>query len=460
MKSLKQYLKEQTYIPMHMPGHKRNEQFSMLEGYDIDVTEITGCDDLYHPTGILKESMARAARLYQCRRSFYLVNGSTCGILAALHALSKKNKKLILARNCHKSVYRAIELLKLSPVYLYPETDENGIFGCISPKKIKTTVNAHPDAALLLLTSPTYEGVCSDISSICSIAHSYNIPVMIDAAHGAHLGFDPYFPENPIALGADIAVESLHKTLPSLTQTALLQINGPRVDDDAVLNSLSLFQTSSPSYVLMASIDSCIGLIAQEGPTLFSQWREMLHTFYSTIQLKNLKLYDCPGRDRSKIVILCGQAGISGRQCAALLRENYHIEVEMAAPAYVIALSGLGEKKENLSALKAALEEIDRSCIPCRFSVPPWPEEAFAAPQFPPEQQKLQEGAVSADTLWAYPPGIPLLLPNEVISKEVLKLIRFYQQHGVPLYSSSGIFNGNMLLYKKTGADPRETFGY
>lgn len=449
MKALKQYLKEQNYIPMHMPGHKRNERFSMLDGYEIDVTEIAGCDDLYHPTGILKEAMERAAELYRCRRSFYLVNGSTCGILAALHALCKKNKKLLVARNCHKSVYRAIELLNLSPVYLCPKTDANGIFGCISPQTIKDAVNAHPDAALLLLTCPTYEGVCSDISSICSIAHAYNIPVMTDAAHGAHLGFDSYFPKNPITLGADIAVESLHKTLPSLTQTALLHINGPRIDDTAVLHSLSLFQTSSPSYVLMSSIDSCIGLIAREGPALFSRWSEMLQDFYSTIQLKHLKLYDCPGRDRSKIVILCGQAGISGRQCAALLREKYHIETEMTAPAYVTALSGLGEKKENLSALKAALEELDGACAPGRLCVPPWPEEAFAAPQLPEKRQPLQEGAVSADALWAYPPGIPLLLPNEIISKEALELIRFYRQYDVPLYSSLGVFDGTMLLYEK-----------
>ena len=326
MKTLKQHLKEQNYIPMHMPGHKRNKEFSILDGYDIDMTEISGCDDLYHAASVLRESMSRTAELYRCRRSFYLVNGSTCGILAGIHAVCSKNSKLILARNCHKSIYHAVELLELQPVYIYPETDENGIFSAISPSQIQKAAQEHSDAALIILTSPTYEGVCSNIEEICTIAHSYNIPVMIDAAHGAHLGFDSYFPKNPIALGADIAVESLHKTMPSLTQTALLHISGPRIDEASVLQSLEVFQTSSPSYVLMASIDSCITLITEQGPILFTRWREMLEEFYSTIQLKNLKLYACPGRDKSKIVILCGQAGLSGMQCAALLRKKYHIE--------------------------------------------------------------------------------------------------------------------------------------
>ena len=447
MKTLKQHLKEQNYIPMHMPGHKRNEEFSMLDGYDIDMTEISGCDDLYHAAGVLRDSMSRTAELYRCRRSFYLVNGSTCGILAGIHAVCSKNSKLILARNCHKSIYHAVELLELQPVYIYPETDENWIFSAISPSQIQKAAQEHSDAALIILTSPTYEGVCSNIQEICTIAHSYNIPVMIDAAHGAHLGFDSYFPKNPIALGADIAVESLHKTMPSLTQTALLHISGSRIDEASVLRSLEVFQTSSPSYVLMASIDSCITLITEQGPILFTRWREMLEEFYSTIQLKNLKLYACPGRDKSKIVILCGQAGLSGMQCAALLRKKYHIEIEMAAPGYVTALSGLGEKRENLLALKAALEEIDASCSPCRFSVPPWPHEVF---QDVSSIQKMPSaGQISADYLWAYPPGIPLLLPGEILSKEALALIEFYQQYKVPLYCSGGRFNGTIPCSKE-----------
>ncbi len=445
---LKQYLKEQTLIPMHMPGHKRNERFSMLDGYDIDITEISGCDDLYHPTGILKESMLHTAQLYQCRRSFYLVNGSSCGILAAIHAVCGKNSKFIMARNCHKSIYHAAELLDLNPIYIYPKTDENGIFSSVSPAQIKKAVQEHPDAALLVLTSPTYEGVCSDIEQICKIAHFYNIPVMIDAAHGAHLGFDPYFPKNPITMGADIAVESLHKTMPSLTQTALLHINGSRIDEKAVLRSLEIFQTSSPSYVLMASIDSCIRLIEDQGSTLFTRWKKILEEFYGTIALKNLKLYTAPNRDPSKIIILCGQAGLSGMQCASLLRQKYHIEPEMAAPGYVTALSGLGEKREYLLALKAALEEIDAACSPCRFAVPPWPREIFQNTFLSPIQGIPSVGQISADYLWAYPPGIPLLLPGQVLSKDVLELIKFYQQYEIPLYCSDGLFRGTMRLMK------------
>lgn len=447
MKTLKQHLQDQTCIPMHMPGHKRNEQFSFLAGYTMDFTEIEGCDDLYHPTGILKEAMARAAALYQAAHSFYLVNGSTCGILAALHAVCPRGSKILLARNCHKSVYHAAELLGLQKIFLYPKTDENGIFKSLEPEQVQEALSKHPDAVLLLLTSPTYEGICSDIQNICTIAHSYNIPVMVDAAHGAHLGFHPYFPKNPVALGADIAVESLHKTLPCLTQTALLHVNSSYINEAAVLNSLSLFQTSSPSYVLMAAIDSCLSLLASQGPALFTAWSEMLKEFYQTIRLNHLKIFTAPGRDPSKIVILCGQAGLSGMKCAEILRRKYHIETEMAAPGYVIALSGLGEKKENLLALKAALEEMDATCRPCHFAAPPWPKEIFSVPP------KKAETTVSTGYLWAYPPGIPLLMPGQHITPAVQKLLAFYRQYNIPLFTPTGTLNAPLESIENLNTD-------
>ncbi|MBR5809679.1 MAG: aminotransferase class I/II-fold pyridoxal phosphate-dependent enzyme, partial [Clostridia bacterium] len=239
-------------IPMHMPGHKRNTALAPYLkrlGADLDITEIDGFDNLHAPCGIIYESMQKAATLRNAKSAFYLVGGTTAGILASVSAVIDDADKVIVARNCHKSVYNALELKNAETVFVMPEIDEGtGISGSILPCDIEKAIKENPDAKLVILTSPTYEGVTSDIKAICRLAHSYNIPVLVDGAHGAHLGFtDDFLPDN-ISQGADISVESLHKTLPSLTQTAVCYVNGDLVDSKRIADRLSVFQSSSPSY--------------------------------------------------------------------------------------------------------------------------------------------------------------------------------------------------------------------
>ena len=229
-----------------MPGHKRNEKFN-IPSSDIDITEIDGFDNLHCPEDIIDEMQKDIARLYGFDKSIISVNGSTCCILAAISAVSKENGTIIIARNCHKAVYNACLINKLKVEYIEPEfNNEYGCYERITQKSIDKALQKHKNACALVITSPTYEGYVSNIK--CSI------PLIIDCAHGAHFGFAPYLPDQP---KADIVIESLHKTLPALTQSAVIHINNSNLYDK-VKKYMDIFETSSPSYVIMASIDKCI----------------------------------------------------------------------------------------------------------------------------------------------------------------------------------------------------------
>jgi len=263
-KSLLQLLRENGEagrLPFHMPGHKRNtERFPHLQHLSAaeDITEIDGFDNLHGAEGILAESMHSAAELWHSDRSFFLINGSSCGILAGIRALTKRGDTVIVSRNAHKSVYHAIELCGLRPVFLMPPWDgERGMFLSLPPAAVEDALIRYPEASLVILTSPTYEGVLSDVASIARIAHGHDASLLVDEAHGAHLLGDP-FPRGAVLSGADLAVQSLHKTLPALTQTAVLHVCGTRVDRARLEHQLAVFETSSPSYLLLASMDGCV----------------------------------------------------------------------------------------------------------------------------------------------------------------------------------------------------------
>ena len=263
MKTIYNYLEEYSesdFYGMHMPGHKRNQK--MMENdlpYEIDITEIDEFDDLHHADGIIREAQERAARLYCADETHFLVNGSTVGILSAIMGVTDKQDQILVARNCHKSVYHAIYLNELKPVYVYPEYDEKtGLNGEVRVDDITLLLDKNPNIKAVMIVSPTYDGVVSDVKKIAEVAHVHKIPLIVDEAHGAHFGFHPYFPKNANENGADIVIHSVHKTLPSLTQTALLHINETSVNREKVRMYLHMLQSSSPSYVLMASIDEFI----------------------------------------------------------------------------------------------------------------------------------------------------------------------------------------------------------
>ena len=279
---LEKYATGEIY-PFHMPGHKRAGLF-FPNPYQIDITEIDGFDNLHHPEGILKDGMAHAAKVFGAKQTFYLVNGSTCGLLAAVSAAVPKRGRLLMARNCHKAVYHAAYLRELSVDYLYPQITEAGIQGAIRPDEVRLALAGEKKYDAVVITSPTYDGVVSDIEAIARIVHEHGIPLIVDEAHGAHFGFSEAFPVSAKALGADVVIQSIHKTLPAFTQTALLHLQSDRVSEAEMRKFLGIYETSSPSYIFMAGIEKCVRMLEN---------REILENinffFYGDDRLKEMR---------------------------------------------------------------------------------------------------------------------------------------------------------------------------
>ncbi len=435
-------LRETGRLPMHMPGHKRSEaRFPHLAALSAvqDITEIDGFDNLHGASGILADSMARAAALWGADRSFYLVNGSSGGLLAGIRALTRRGDTVLVTRAAHKSVYHAIELCGLRPVFLMPPVLAEGFFGSVSPAAVADALRAHPAVRLVILTSPTYEGVISDVAAIAEIAHAAGVPLLVDEAHGAHLSFSPAFPGGAVAAGADIVVQSLHKTLPSLTQTAVLHVRGRRVDTDRLAHQLAVFQTSSPSYLFLSSMDGCVRQI-EEDPLLFTEWAAAIDRFDAAVTgLRRLRIPFHDGTpaaavfayDRSKIYISTRETSLTGADLATALRAR-GIEPEMTAAEGVLAMTGAGDTAQTLARLAAAVREIDEDCaaadayeplLPLPAGIPVLTMLPETALELPWESVPLAEaaGRVSAEYVWAYPPGIPLLLPGETVSEDFLR---------------------------------------
>lgn len=460
--SLLQKLKENhnTMLPMHMPGHKRNLALSGEDGYlnalcaDCDITEIAGFDNLAQPEDVLLALKQRAAKLWKSEESFVLVNGSTGGVLAAIYGTVPVGGHVVMARNCHKSVYNGLRLVNAKVTYLLPEKDEEtGTYGVLTPKAVEAVLKEQGKVDLLVLTSPTYEGGISDVRAICEVAHGYGVPVLVDSAHGAHLGFGS-FPEGAVECGGDLVVQSLHKTLPSLTQTALLHRKGNLVNPEKLRDAVTMFQTSSPSYLLMASVDGCLSLLEEQETRLFRLWQEALETFYKRMAgLKNLKVIGAedtgerrnakdPVRDPSKLIIVTSGTDCSGSSLMETLREEYRIEAEMAAEQYVIAMTGPGDTKESLGRLADALLAIDDTCKKTAEKTPEYPKlprgcmTASQAMEKASRECKIKEscGKIAAEYVWAYPPGIPLLVPGEEITEDMVKFLLEKEKQGIRIH--------------------------
>ena len=386
--------------PLHMPGHKRRVVPAPGLPAGWDMTEVPGVDDLHDADGILADAMTRTAALWGAKRTWYLVNGSTCGILAAIRAavVSCGRTAVICARNCHKSVYHAIELNRLTAHWLVPPVDPAfGIYGSITPAMVADALRACPDAAAVILTSPTYEGVLSDLAAIAALCHAANVPLIVDEAHGAHylpLAAAHGWQGGAIAAGADVIIQSPHKTLPSLTQTALLHWNSSFIPPQELERQLDVFETSSPSYPLMASLDGCTGLLAEHGDAWFAAWRARLQRFSGAVRpLRRLRVL-CHGmddvsahpgffaHDSGKILVNGAAAGLTGPALAELLRRDWQFETEMSCGANVLAMTSPCDEETALDRFAAALLVIDAAAaqnapLPASAQVLPRPSRLF-----------------------------------------------------------------------------------
>ncbi len=420
---------EEGYLPFHMPGHKRDPRFTHLMGLQtVDFTDMGEFDDPYCPSGILKDAEERAQALFKVKCSRLLVGGSTMGNLVAIRTLAREGDAVLVARNNHKSVYNALEINRLRPTYVYPEFLRQGFYGSLSPKQVEEALDRDKSIRLVVLVSPTYEGVISDIASIAEVCRKKDVLLLVDEAHGSHLGLDPRFPQSARALGADIVVNSLHKTLASLTQTAIMHVCSDRVDVGRLDESLAMFQTTSPSYILFSSIDGCIRQTSSEG---LSEWAQAaLEARRRLANLKHIRLFDGEGvfaTDPTRFVFDLTSTDLSGEAFADMMKSK-RVELEMTSAKYAIALSAAGDDRHSLTRLAEVAEEIDgglkdrQAMVPPRPPVPQRAYFAYEADGMDGEEIPLAEaeGRVCAENVWAYPPGCPIVAKGEIFSKEAV----------------------------------------
>lgn len=491
--------------PYHMPGHKRRACGELSEDLcGLDITEIDGFDNLHQPAEILLRLQQQAARLYGAEESFFLVNGSTAGVLASVSAALPRGGHILMARNCHKSAYHAAYLRGLEITYLYPPLiSDFDIYDAVTAEQVQCALEADPRIGAVLLTSPTYEGRISDIRAIAELVHGRGIPLIVDEAHGAHLGFGKSAQENSCTAGADLVIHSVHKTLPALTQTALLHVNGERIDRERLKRFLRIYQTSSPSYLLMASIGNVLRFLEKDGEGSFEAFEEAYGEMQKHLSsCRHLRILPwqqghpsseqnripCQERHRNlpweeqqelpqerhhapdkciqdigKLVISTKGTGLSGRQLYDILLDRYALQLEMACESYVLAMFTVNDSPEGYQRMTRALLEIDRELemgaeqgknAKERESLKTQEQDIVpkAVCRIPLAQAwdmekeivKLSEsvGRCAGEFVNLYPPGVPILVPGEQITEEVCDKIKSWLDSGLEVQGAGTLEDG------------------
>ncbi|MBO7217257.1 MAG: aminotransferase class V-fold PLP-dependent enzyme [Clostridia bacterium] len=430
--------------PFHMPGHKRNPEF--LRDCP-DITEITGADDLHHSDGMLGALKSALSYFFDSTYTLISTAGSTPLIHTAITAAVKSKGNIYIARNCHKSVYNAVYLNSLNAGYIMPEiVDELGCYGAVSPSAVEAALNKVPTEAVVI-TSPTYEGIVSDIKGIAEVCHRFGALLIVDAAHGAHLGLSEHFLSSARSEGADIVIESAHKTLPCLTGAAMLHICSRNIRREAVERAFSVYHTSSPSYPILASIQFAQRTLRRQGKELFRLQSDRLDDLYRSCHVLNaLSLYTAENHDKSKIIINCSKSSTTGYALKKILLQDYKIECEMATKDYVLALSSVADTALGFDRLSYALTQIDQDLERFDFEneSPTYPTPILKMPirrALEAECEVIRPsdaiGRISAGYAYSYPPGIPIIAPGEVITAEILKTIRDAERWGAVIHFDS-----------------------
>lgn len=494
-------LENSDFYPFHMPGHKRNiaprnntpcnitphsntpHNNILPAWYSMDITEIDGFDNLHYPQDILLHSQKKAADLYRADETWFLVGGSTAGVLSAFSAVAAKDKKVLIARNSHLSVYHGAYLNDSPLIYLYPPLhNEAGVAAGITADDVTAALDGKIDIGAVLITSPTYEGMVSDIRGIAEAVHRHGLPLIVDQAHGAHFGFHPDFPENALTQGADLVIHGLHKTMPAPTQTALLHVKGARIDRERLKRYLRIYQSSSPSYPLMAGIDCCLDIMGETGRRGLEYLLELRNDFAQKIEHLHFLRLMKDNDDPAKVIILT--AGISGDTLAGILRKRYHLEMEMASKHYIIAIFSMMDKPEGINRLALALGEIDETIARSAGTVysrdmngiaekdraesgvaeigsdiavrdknysminyQRYPLETVTSIKTAWDEKSemvlLAEaaGRIAAEFIFLYPPGIPIAVPGERLDSGLIRMIEGSRREGYHIQgvSSEGV---------------------
>lgn len=420
-KIIDDYLKENIY-PFHMPGHKRLKLLNPKLGYGRDFTEIDGLDNLNDPKEVFVEMEKKISEIYEVKDAIISTNGSTSGILASIRAVSKDNKNILIQRSSHKAVYNACLINKLKVDYIGVKTNDLGAIVDISYSDLEKKLKIKNYSAVVI-TSPSYEGYILDLEKIYNLCHKYKTKVILDMAHGSHLFLTGEYKNT-----FDIGITSFHKNLPALTPGAAVLINDEELIKDLRF-ALAIFQTSSPSYLILQSIDYILENI-EDMESLNKKLSKNLDNLYK-LNFKNLKLIDSRNKDKSKILISTKNTNINGKELGNLLKEE-KIEIEMAYPSYVLLIASLYDTYEGFERLKNALVKIDQGLKPAEnhynftYTKPKKIYEIYQAIDMDAKMIKLNqaEGKIAADFTYAYPPGIPILGPGELIDDKILSNIK------------------------------------
>ena len=448
-------------VSFHVPGHKMGKGFNPLgkkvfkEIMNIDMTEITGLDDLHQPEDIILESQKNAARIFRSDHTFYLINGSTSGNLAMILATCKPGDKIIVQRNVHKSVINGLFLAKAEPIYIFPEIITSlEIPGSIQISDLENLLKKHGDIKAVFIMNPNYYGIGIDISEMADLVHKYRIPLLVDEAHGAHFGFHPQFPKSSIDMGADVVVQSTHKTLSAMTMGSMLHVNSNLIDIDRIKLFLAIVQSSSPSYPIMASLELTSNWIENEGKNLWKKQLLAINWLYErTRSLKNIciieKINDNHYKDPLKVIIQSKTTKLTGFEIQHLLEED-GIFTELADFNNVLAIISFGNKFKDIARLKKSLIKIDSKLskllvangkvensplkmdkyyINNKGSVVTLEKVLYS--QYKSRPLYASIGEISYEMVIPYPPGVPIISYGEEITKEAVDYLIELKNKGV-----------------------------
>ncbi|KGX91534.1 arginine decarboxylase [Pontibacillus halophilus JSM 076056 = DSM 19796] len=457
---LKKHANRKPY-QFHIPGHKTGKgmdpEFRELIGSDalaIDLINISPLDDLHHPHGMIQEAQELAAEAFGADYTYFSIQGTSGAIMAMIMAVCGPGDKLIVPRNVHKSVTSAIIFSGATPIFVHPELDESlGISHGITPDSVEKALHAHPDAKGVLVINPTYFGVSADLKRIVDIAHHANIPVLVDEAHGVHIHFHEQMPLSAMQAGADLAATSVHKLGGSLTQSSVLNLREGLVSHERVQMVLSMLTTTSTSYILLASLDAARRNLAVNGHERLSKTIQLANR--TRKQINTIPNLYCVGEellgseatydmDPTKLIISVKQLGLTGYDVEVWLRKHYKIEVELSDLYNILCIITPGDSEEETDVLLQALSDLSQSHSPEEHTYDPnvtvpdipvlalSPRDAFYSET---ETIPLLEsaGRISAEFMMVYPPGIPIFLPGEIITKENLDYISQNIRAGLPV---------------------------
>ncbi len=455
------------HTPFYTPGHKLGKGISpkltAYFGEDVfraDLTELTALDNLFAPTGVIHEAQVLAAQTFGAAHTWFLVNGSTCGVEAAILATCGSGDKIILPRNVHSAAISGLILSGAIPIFINPEYDPVlDIAHSITPQGVAAALELHPDAKAVMMVYPTYYGVCGDVNAIATITHKYNIPLLVDEAHGAHFAFHQHLPTTALAAGADLSIQSTHKVLGAMTQASMLHIQGERINQDRVHKALQLLQSTSPSYLLLASLDAARQQMAVCGEELMSRTLQLAQQARHRIsQIPGLSVLEAPSLlspgfvalDQTRLTVTVSELGLTGFAAEEILDEQLGVTCELASLHNLTFIISLGNTQEDIEYLVQAFsilaqgyrQSLNHSQI--KLSQSAWhdfthisnsmlmlPREAFFAhtEALPLEHQTLGN-RICAEIICPYPPGIPVIMPGEAISIEALEYLQQIKHMG------------------------------